>query len=419
MTTEPMPFEGIKVLDFTWVAVGPVTVKYLADNGATVIHIESTTRLDVLRGAPPFKDAQPGINRSQFAANYNTSKYGLGLNLTKPEARDLVRRIVTEWQPDIIAESFTPRVMQNWKLDYGSISALKPDIIYFSTCQQGQTGPNSAYAGFGQLAGALAGFYHITGWPDRDPAGPYGAYSDFINPPNGLAAIVAALEYRRRTGKGQHLDMSQFEGATHFLAPAIMDFSINGHVLDRRGNRDDDYAPHGVYPCKDEVRNLTGSGPSWCAIAVATDAEWDALCEEIGRPSWTLEPRFATLAGRKENEAELDRLLAEWTVQYGAHEVMRRLQEARVPAGAVQSQSDLWDDPQLKHRGFFQWLDHAECGPMPYDGLQFLLSKTPGKLRMPHALVGQHNELILKQFLSLSDDEISDLIAEEVLETSQ
>ena len=148
MTTDSMPFEGIKVLDFSWVAVGPVTVKYLADHGATVIHVESVTRPDVLRGAPPFKDGQPGINRSQFPANYNTSKYGLGLNLAKPEARDLVRRIVTEWQPDIVAESFTPRVMQSWRLDYESIRALKVDIIYYSTCQQGQTGPHSVYAGF-------------------------------------------------------------------------------------------------------------------------------------------------------------------------------------------------------------------------------------------------------------------------------
>ncbi|MFQ5933373.1 MAG: CaiB/BaiF CoA transferase family protein [Dehalococcoidia bacterium] len=420
---EAMALEGIKVLDFTWVGVGPITIKYLADHGATVIHVESVTRPDILRTVPPFKDGQPGINRSQFPANFNTSKYGLGLNMAKPQARELVKRIITQWKPDILAESFTLKAMRNWGLDYHSVRELKQDIIYFSGCQQGQTGPHALYAGYGQLAAALAGYFDVTGWPDREPAGPYGAYSDFINPPNAVTAIVAALEYRQRTGKGQHLDLSQYECATHFLAPAIMDCLVNGHVLGRQGNLDDAYAPHGVYPCKNggPSPNSPGAGRpggSWCAIAVTSDEEWTALCKVLGNPPWSREGHFSTLAGRKQNEEELDRLLGEWTAQHQAEEVMELLQRQGVPAGVVQSQSDLWEDPQLKHRGFFQWLDHTECGPMPYDGLQFLLSKTPGKLRMPHALIGEHNELILKNFLGISDDEIADLIAGEVLETS-
>ena len=219
-----MPFDGIKVLDFTWVGVGPITTKHLADFGADVIRVESVTRPDVLRGGVPFKDAEPGINRSQFSANYNSSKRGLGLNLAMPESRELIKNLIKEWQPDIIAESFTPRVMAGWGLAYNDVQMILPEVIYLSTCQQGQTGPHSSFAGFGQLAGAMAGFYHITGWPDREPAGPYGAYSDFVNPPNAAAALVAALEFRRRTGKGQHLDLSQYECATHFLAPAIMDY---------------------------------------------------------------------------------------------------------------------------------------------------------------------------------------------------
>ena len=264
----------------------------------------------------------------------------------------------------------------------------------------------------------MAGFYHITGWPDREPAGPWGAYSDFVNPPNALAAIVAALEYRRRTGKGQHIDLSQYECAVHYQTPAVLDYAVNNRVLGRRGNDDDSYAPHGVYLCENETRSTTGPGESWCAIAVTTDEEWRSLCQAIGTPAWTTEPRFATFEARKENAQELDGLLTEWTLQHGAHEAMDILQEAGVPAGAVQSQADLWDDPQLQHRDFFQWLDHKECGLMPYDGLQFLLSKTPGSLRMPHALIGEHNGLILQEFIGLSDDEVADLIVAEVLETS-
>ena len=414
-----MPFEGIRVLDFTWVGVGPITIKHLADFGADVIRVEAASRPDVLRSGAPFKDGQPGgLNRSQFSGNYNSSKRGLGLNLAIPEGRELIRSLIREWQPDVIAESFTPRVMRSWGLSYADIREIVPDVVYFSTCQQGQTGPHSKYAGFGQLAGALAGFYHITGWPDREPAGPYGAYSDFVNPPNAATAIVAALEYRRRTGQGQYLDLSQYECATHFLAPAIMDYMTNGNVLNRRGNDDDDFAPNDVYRCRDKERGYTGLGPSWIAISVCNDEQWGRLCERMDRADMAASESFRDGKLRRQNASEIDTVIGEWTRDKDAHELMKELQEAGVPAGVVQSQADLWEDPQLKHRGFFQWLEHAECGPMPYDGLTYQLSKTPGALRMPQALIGQHNEEILKEILGLDDDAISALVIDGVLESS-
>lgn len=413
-----MPFEGLKVLDFTWVGVGPITVKYLADHGAEVIRVESVTRPDVLRMAPPFKDGTPGINRSQFPASYNSSKFGLGLNMALPRARGIVRELIETWQPDIIAESFTPRVMVSWGLGFEDVRSLRGDIIYFSTCQQGQTGPHSHYAGYGQLAGSLAGYYHLTGWPDRDPAGPYGAYSDFVNPPNAFAAIVAAMEYRRRTGEGQHLDLSQFECAVQYLAPAVMDHIVNGRVVERSGNEDGRFAPHGAYRCANATRRYTGDGPSWLAIAVETDDQWAALCGVMGEPGLATDGLFADAGGRRANAASLDERISAWTSGRDAREAMVELQGAGVPAGVVQSQADLWEDPQLYHRGFFKWLDHPECGPMPYDGLQFLLSRSPGELRMPQALVGQHNDVILRDKLGMSDREIGDLVAEGVLEAS-
>ena len=413
-----MPFSGIRVLDFTWVGVGPITIKHLADFGADVIRIESVSRPDVLRNAAPFKDGVAGINRSQFSANYNTSKRGLGLNLASPEGRDLVRKIIREWKPDVIAESFTPRVMRGWGLAYSDVREMLPDVIYFSTCQQGQTGPHASYAGFGQLAGSLAGFYYVTGWPDRDPAGPYGAYSDFINPPNAAAAIVAALEFRRRTGRGQHLDLSQYECATHYLAPFIMDHLSNGSTLERRGNEDYHHAPHNVYRCADSERVYTGSGPSWIAITVASGEQWRSLCRTMGSTDWILDERFGTLDGRRERAALIDDEIASWTRDKNARQLMDDLQKVGVPAGLVQSQADLWEDPQVAHRGFFQWLDHTECGLMPYDGIVCQLSKTPGSLRSPQALVGEHNEEILREIIGLDDDAIADLVAGGVLETS-
>ena len=414
----PMPFNGLRVLDFTWVGVGPITIKHLADFGADVIRIESVSRPDVLRNAAPFKDGVAGINRSQFSANYNTSKRGLGLNLASPEGRDLVRKIIREWKPDVIAESFTPRVMRGWGLAYSDVREMLPDVIYFSTCQQGQTGPHASYAGFGQLAGSLAGFYYVTGWPDRDPAGPYGAYSDFINPPNAAAAIVAALEFRRRTGRGQHLDLSQYECATHYLAPFIMEHLTNGATLERRGNEDDRHAPHNVYRCADTERVYTGVGPSWIAIAVADDDQWRSLCEIMGRTDWMEDRRFGSLDSRQKHAALIDDGIASWARDKNARKLMDDLQRVGVPAGLVQSQADLWEDPQVAHRGFFQWMDHTECGPMPYDGIVCHLSKTPGALRRPQALVGEHNEEILREILGMDDNAIVDLVASGVLESS-
>lgn len=411
------PFAGLKVLDFTWVGVGPITMKYLADHGADVIRVESVSRPDVLRNGPPFKDATSGINRSQFPASYNTGKRGLGLNMATPEARELVKDLIRAWQPDIVAESFTPRVMSSWGLGYEDVRAMLPDVVYFSTCQQGQTGPHSVYAGFGQLAGALAGYYRLTGWPDRDPAGPYGAYSDFVNPPNAYAAIVAALEYRRRTGKGQHLDLSQYECATHYLAPALMDYMLTGKIIDRQGNGDDVMTPHGVYRCKDADRQYTGLGESWLAITIDSEDEWRSLCDAMGTPELAADLRFATTDQRKQNAPDLDRIIEQWASNQDSHEAMDLLQRAGVSAGAVQNQADLWEDPQLQHRKFFTWLDHTECGPMPYDGLQFLLSETPGVLT-PQALIGEHNELLLKETLDLDDDAIANLVASGALEAS-
>ncbi|MEE9286110.1 MAG: CoA transferase [Dehalococcoidia bacterium] len=411
----PPAFDGLRVLDMSWVGVGPMTMKFLADHGATVIRVESVVRPDPSRTVGPFKNATPGINRGQFSANFNTSKYSLGLNLGTAQARDLVKRIIGQWQPDVLAESFTPGSMRKWGLDYEAVCQLRPDIVYFSTCQLGQTGPLARYAGYGGMASALAGFLQMTGWPDRMPAGPFGPYTDFVNPPNAVTAVIAALEYRRRTGKGQRLDLSQYECAIHYLAPAMLDYAVNGRVQQRNGNHDDVYAPHGVYPCKAAPSR---PGGSWCAIAVTSEAEWAALKSAMGDPQWSAEARFAGASQRSKHSQELDALLAAWTAQFDAHELMRRLQDVGVPAGVVQAASDLWEDPQLKHRGFFQWLKHAESGLMPYSGLQFTLSRTPGKLKWAGPTVGQHNQHVLKEIIGLRSEEIADLIAAGALEAS-
>src|SRR5579863_9166903 len=292
--------EGIHVLDFSWVGVGPITTKYLADNGADVIRVESLARPDILRLAPPWKDAKPGIDTSQFFASFNTSKRSITLDLGKPRARELVLKLLP-WA-DIVAESFTPKALRKWELDYEHLRALKPDLIMLSTCMQGQTGPNALYPGFGQLMAALSGFYYISGYGRGSCAPPYGAYTDFIAPRFSAFALLAALDYRRRTGKGQYIDMSQYEAAMQNLAPALIDYHATGRVLEPRGNASARYAPHGAYRCADEDGN-----ERWIAIAVANDEQWRAMLTALGADS--SDARFATAPARIQNAAAIDRFV--------------------------------------------------------------------------------------------------------------
>lgn len=398
-------FSGIKVADFAWIGVGPITIKYLADHGATVVHIESATRPDSLRMGMPAKDGIPGINRSQFFANYNSSKLSIALNLSLPKARDVAKRLV-QWA-DVVAESYTPKAMRNWGLDYESLRKIKPEIIMLSTCQQGQTGPYASFAGAGHTGGSLSGFYHITGWPDREPGYVYGAYTDFVSPRYAAAALIAALDYRRRTGKGQYIDQSQIEAGIQFQGPVVMDYTVNGRVQTRMGNRSASAAPHGAYRCQGQER--------WCFIAVQSDAEWRGFCEAIGRPMWTQESRFATLLGRKEHEDELDRLVEAWTVHQPPEAVMQRMQAAGVPAGMVESIEDLFSDPQLQHRGHFRRLNHTEMGEVEYDGPAFRLSATSdGQFAAP--CLGEHTEHVCKEFLGMGEKEFQELRQERVFE---
>jgi benzylsuccinate CoA-transferase BbsF subunit len=223
-----------------------------------------------------------------------------------------------------------------------------------------------------------------------------------------MVGILAALEHRRRTGVGQHVDLSQLEAAVHYLGPLVMDSLNSGRIAGAEGNRDPLAAPHGVYPCIQEPEV-----ERWIAIAVSNDAQWDALCDVMGDPDWTSDPKFATFLARKANEDELDQRIAEWTQGFRAYELMSRLQDAGVPAGVVQACSDLHSDPQLRLRNAFPRLLHAEMGEHAYDGVPFKLSKTPAEMRAAPCL-GQHNELVYKEFLGMSDDEYQALLGEGV-----
>jgi benzylsuccinate CoA-transferase BbsF subunit len=402
----PRVFDGIKVVDFGWIGVGPITARYFADNGASTIRIESVTRFDGLRMAPPYKDAKPGLNNSQFFANFNASKKSLGLNMAHPDARAIAKRLCLEWA-DIIIEGFTPKQMKAWGLHYEDLSPTRPDLIMVSTCQLGQTGPYAMYAGYGNMAASLAGYYEITGWPDRGPSMVYGAYTDMLTPGVGAALITAALDYRQRTGTGQWIDLSQFETGVNHMPATVLDYTVNGRVATRRGNQDDRACPHAAYRCQGDDR--------WLSIAVFTEDEWRALVNAMDNPAWAQAERFATLTGRKTHEDEVNQFLEEWTTTHDAALLEARLQQAGVPTGLVAKQSDLYADPQLQDWGFFAWCDHKVMGRSPYDGLMSHLSKTPGSVA-PAPLLGEHYEEILKGILNFSEEQIAELIGQGVVE---
>ena len=398
-------FEGLKVADFSWNAVGPIMGSYLARHGATVVKIESWHRPDAMRGTPPFKDGIPEPDRAADYPWLNTGKYGVALNMTKPKAVEVAKRLAA-WA-DVILDSFIPGTMKKWGLSYEQIRKFNPQIVMLSTCNQGQTGPHSHRPGFGTQLTALSGIIHLTGWPDRGPDFPFAAHTDFVAMRFGLAALLAALEYRERTGKGQYLDLSQYEASLHLLSPLVLDYNVNGRVAKRMGNRSNYAVPHGAFPCRGDDR--------WCAIAISDDGQWHAFCQVIGEPAWTKDARFVTVLGRKQNEDELEALVSSWTVSVTAEQAMEKLQCAGVSAGVVQNGRDMNNDPQLEGRGSYEFLEHPVLGIHRYNYPSFRLSKTPSQIRRGHCL-GEHNEYVFTHLLGMSDEEFTTLLGEGVFE---
>ena len=396
----------LKVADFSWFVAGPLCARYLADYGAQVIHIETSTRIDGVRSLPPYKDNIPGLNRSGYFNNYNSNKYGITLNLEHDMSRDVAARLI-QWA-DVLIESFNPGVMESLGLGYEDVKRIKPDVIMISLSSKGQSGPYSTLPAVGMHLAALSGFIEITGWPDRYPALLYGAYTDSIAGRFGAAAVLAALDYRERTGQGQHIDLSQYEAGLQFLVPPVLQCAANGEVLGRNGNRDPCAAPHGAYRCKGEDR--------WCTIAIFTDEEWRTFCRVSGNEPWTEDSRFATLSARKANGEALDLLIEGWTINHSPEEVMDRLQQAGISAGVVETAEDLHWDPQLKSRGHFRVLEHQEIGPSTYDLLGSILSKTPAELSMAAPILGQDNYHVYTRILGFSDEEFVQLLEQGVLD---
>ncbi|MFC1925764.1 CoA transferase, partial [Chloroflexota bacterium] len=397
-------FEGLKVVEFTWVVAGPWVGKYLAENGAEVVRIETGPRPDLFRFAAPYKDDIPGPDRAPMAAIFNNDKNGITLNLRHPKGLEVAKKLIA--RADVLVENYTPGTLPRLGLGYDVLKEINPGLIMLSSSNQGQTGPYASQIGFGYQLSSFVGYHNITGWPDRDPCLIRTPYTDLPGARYGLISVLAALDYRRRTGKGQFIDLSQYEAGLQFLASIVLDYDVNKRVARRDGNRDPYAAPHGAYPCQGDDR--------WCAIGVFSEEEWQSFCKVIGDPSWTKDAKFTNLAARKENEEELDRLVGEWSSGHTAEEVMSMMQKAGVPAGVVQTCADLHADPQLKHRNHFMQIEHPVIGKHFYFNEGFRLSKTPGEPTNPGPCIGEHNEYVYTKILGMSDEEFIGMLTDGV-----
>ena len=404
---EKKVFEDLKIAAFSWAMVGPLTLKFFADYGATVVRVETSTRPCVTRTSAPFKDNVAGLNRSGYFNHFSANMMSLSLNMTHPQGMGVAKELIG-WA-DVVMENFTPGVMDKWGLGYEALKKINPDIIMVRQNGFGTEGPYKNLAAFGMILAAIAGIPNYIGWPDRGPLPVgVGAYTDCISPRFASAALIAALDYRDRTGKGQLIDLAQFETALYFLLPGLLDTAVNDREPVRSGNAVNWAAPHNVYPCKGEER--------WCTIAVANESQWTALCHAIGKPDLAADLRFDTLQHRKENEKALDAWIEAWTIERTPDEVMTVLQAAGVPAGMVENSADLFEDPQLRARGLFWPMEHSEIGMFTHLGASMVLSETPAQASAPSPCMGEHNEYVLTKILGKTDEEFVDLLAAGALE---
>ena len=399
------PLEGVRIIDFTWVYAGPFATRMLGYYGAEVIRVESQTRPDQVRTSGLSRvvgDAGPEV--SQQWHSINADKLSLQLNLKRPGARQVVLDLART--SDVVINAFSPGVLERMGLGHEDLRAVNPKLVAVSTTLFGHSGPLSPVPGFGNMGAAMGGYYELTGWPDRLPAGPFLAYTDATSPRLTAAMILAALDWRERTGEGVSLDFSQAEGGVHFLAEAMVDQAVNGYGQTRMGNADRWMAPHSVYPCGE------AGADQWVAIACETDQQWATLASVIGRADLAGLGTAERLAG----QVELDELLAAWTHGRDPLAVQDQLQAAGVPAHQVQNSPEMIADPQLLFRDHFHQVPHELYGHTWAEQFGFRLSRSDGTPSRPGPMWGEHNYQILSEVLGYDSDKIAELVIAGVLE---
>ena len=401
-----LPLEGIRVTDFTWAWAGPYCTMQMAHMGAEVIRIESAKRVCVSRAIPSFADDIPGPNRAGYFNQYNQGKKGLQLDLARPEAVEIAKKLVAK--SDIVVQNFSAGAIDRMGLGYETLKQVKPDIIMISICGYGQTGPERHYMGYGPASVPLAGISSLTGYRGLGPAEVGISYGD----PNagifGAFAALAALAYRQRTGRGVHVDLALWEALLTLQPEGLMDYAMNRTQPDRDGNLDRLMAPHDFFKCQ-------GDDDKWVTIVCGTEAEWQALCKAMGKPELATDKRFATATARKANEDALEEIITAWTQERDRWEVTEILQKAGVAAFPSLSNKDLATNPHLAARGYLVQKEHPEVGKRIHAGIPWQMSSTPCEVRAAAPLRGQHSDYVLRDILELSEAEVRKLKEEQIL----
>lgn len=408
---------GIRVVDFGQGAAIPELGKVLAEFGADVIEVESRHYPDFMRRInPPGRspndvDFNPGFNEA------HRNKRSLAINMRDPKGQELMREIIKK--SDIVMDNNSREIVYKWGVDYESVRKIKPDIIYVQSTGWGGGGPYQNYRSFGGAV-AFSGFHWLANYPDEESlVGLNIHHPDHIAGKLLVAPVIAALAYRRRTGKGQFIDVSQLETATALIGEVYLDLAINGRMAVPQGNRTLYAAPHGAYKCKGTVQYADDQSPRddrWVAIAVTTEEEWQGLCRALGNPAWANSPRFATLVERKRHEDELDELITQWTGQHDAFEAQDTLQARGVPAGVVEVAADhIFRDPQMKHRSFIIEQEHAAAGMGYWPGQPIHMSENPALASRPADPLGARTDEICREILGLSEAQIEALRADGVI----
>jgi len=396
-------FAGLKVVEFGAGAAAPIATRYFADQGATVVKVESRLRPDFLRTIRD--DGSGKLDHSIFFACVNPNKLSAGLNMKDPRGVALARRLVG-WA-DVVVENFAPGVMAKWGLDYESVRRECPSLVMASTCLWGQTGPERAYPGFGGQGAALAGFNYLTGWPDGDPTGPFGTITDSLSPRFAVVAITAALLHRDRTGAGAYIDVSQVETGVYCLTDWLLAYQATGRSLGRVGNHSAAAVPHGVFPARGEDR--------WVALAAHSEADWLALRAAMGEPEWARASEFADLSGRLARRQFIEERVAEWTASHDAVSLAAALQRAGVDAAPVSDLQEVLSDPQLAHRSHFNRLDHAVLGEHVVEAIGARFAAAPMRFDRPAPLLAADSEAVYCDLLGLPRDQFRELVEAGVL----
>jgi len=396
--SQKQPLSGVRILDFSQAIAGPVLTQLLAEAGAEVIKVESASHQQRGRARP---DMDPRLVMQQKVtfADINRNKLSITVNMADNEGRALIQRLIPHC--DIVVENFSPRVMERWGLGYEDLKKLRHDIIMARLPGFGLDGPYRDYVGLAAVAMGITGMYHLWSYGEAsEPAGPPVWAPDYLSAAFGAAALMAALRHRDSMGQGQLIELSQVDATAYVIGHHYLDYFLNSRGPRPDGNGHPQFAPHGVYRCKGD--------DAWCAIAVQNDAEWSALVKAMGSPEAARDKKFGAAQDRLANRKDMEALIEAWTAEHTAHQVMRILQSAGVPAGVVQSGESLFLDPHLRARGFFDTVDYSGTGGIEYPGSYVHLSESPGKLGWCHEM-GADNAEVFGRLLGLSAGEVKGL----------